>query len=145
MENWISQTLAAPHWRPLRNRRVQPDRLAQTLGDLQQAGFQRVARRGADYTGHQQTMRASVTLDYAVTGAFDAAIDSQDTHLRQLFHLRFVHVEVGENVLNVVVLFEPFTQPQHGRSVLAFDLEQVFGNHGDLGGGGFNAGFGQSL
>src|ERR1051325_6194303 len=59
----------------------------------------------------------------------------------QRFHLLFVDIEVGIDILNVVMLFEDFAQLQHAAGVLSFELDEVLRDHSDFSRSGGNARF----
>jgi len=52
------------------------DHLPEAPNDLEQAPFKRSSRAGPDYAGVHEAMFQAVALDYAITGAFAAAIDA---------------------------------------------------------------------
>src|SRR6185369_11946511 len=49
------------------------------------------------------------------------------------FQLGLIDVEVGVDVLDVVLIFEGFQQANHGGGLLAFQLHVVLRDHADLG------------
>ena len=113
-----------------------PDQLPQPAGDLQQPLFETAIRDWCEITP-AATMRCSraIAIDYAITGALPSRnrCRARARYLRQRLQLLLVDIEVGVDVLHVVVIFERFAQPQHAAGVLAFQLDQVLGHHGDGG------------
>jgi hypothetical protein len=51
-------------------------------------------------------------------------------HFLQQF---LIYVEVGVDVLHVVVIFERLDQPNHRRGLMAFELDVILRNHGHAG------------
>src|SRR5262249_49770892 len=60
------------------------------------------------------------------------------SHLFQEF---LIHIEVRVHVLHVVVFLESLNQTDHLRRLLAFELDIVLWNHGNVGGNRSKAGF----
>src|SRR5208337_3418517 len=58
-------------------------------------------------------------------------------------NFRFVDIEVGVDVLHVIVFFQCFHQPQHLRSLLPGKLDVVLRHHAQLGRSGLNPGLHQ--
>src|ERR1039457_3314062 len=118
------------------------DHFAKTARDLQQPDMQSVFRAGGDAAGAHETVCAAIALHQAVARVFDAAVDAQHPHLTtgQSFQFLFVDVEVGADILDVVVFFERLGQAEHSAGALAFQLDQVLGDHRDFGLHGWYAG-----
>src|SRR5713226_954084 len=98
--------------------------------DAGEAGGEGVGGGGADDAGGDEAVGASVGFDDSEAGFFAAAVDAEDAHgkgsyqpsvvsfqqakpqgpslARQRLHFLLFDVEVGVDVLDVVVLFERF-------------------------------------
>jgi hypothetical protein len=107
-------------------------------GNLREARFEWIADAQTDHTVRDNRVPASIAIDDAPTGALRAAIDAEDAHvrlwpLRQSLQFLLVDVEVGINILHIVVVFQSLGQPQHTARLGALELQEVFRNHGNFG------------
>lgn len=89
--------------------------------------------RGNATIGHNLPIRL-ILLHNSVSRRGNTRINANDpSHLFCLNHKGFVHIEVGGNFLNIVMIFKSIHEFQQPSGVIPIHFDTVLGNHDHLG------------